>query len=199
MDCEKWMNSFDIKQYYYPIIHWIIILPICQEVFGILTNNYFFINFLFEFPSVWRLLHPLCSFFHPLFFAFFSPEISPLRMWSQPFSFMLYHTYLHEGTGKLRKLNSLKNDLAPSVSICRPRNKGGHPSKFWPSARLLDLDDRLELGTTHRTLLVLYKTNFFDIFKHFLILLILYEESTVVEPRLFDLIRSTSDNRKVWW
>ena len=35
-----------------------------------------------------------------------------------------------------------KYDLPLSVSICRPRTSG-HPSKYWPSARLLDLGDRL--------------------------------------------------------
>ena len=61
-------------------------------------------------------------------------------------------SHLHEGTGKRRKtcINTVghstesvptvyslwKNDLPLSILICRPWT-GGHPSKYWPSAKLL--------------------------------------------------------------
>ena len=73
-------------------------------------------------------------------------------------------SHLHEGTGiPCRKLVPIqlaisqslspvyslwKNDLPLSVSICKPRT-GGHPSKYWPSAKLLDLGDRLVPDTYH--------------------------------------------------
>ena len=45
--------------------------------------------------------------------------------------------------------NSLwKNDLPRSVSMYRPRT-GGHPSKYWPSEKLLHLSDRLAPDTYH--------------------------------------------------
>ena len=70
---------------------------------------------------------------------------------------------LHEGTGKLRKicsdtigywkesvssLQTLKNDILLSFTICRPQTSG-HPSKYWPSTKLLDLGDRLESDIYH--------------------------------------------------
>ena len=53
----------------------------------------------------------------------------------------------HKATEKQRlyqftREQSLKNDLPLSVSMGRPRT-GGHPSKYWPSEKLLDLGDRL--------------------------------------------------------
>ena len=74
---------------------------------------------------------------------------------------LLCWSYLHEGTGKLRKtcadtvghltgsvpsLQSLKNVL--SSLICRPWTDG-HPSKYWPSTKLFDLGDRLAPDTYH--------------------------------------------------
>ena len=53
-----------------------------------------------------------------------------LCRYSRPFN-SLYPVY-----------QSLKNDLPLSVSMCRPRT-GGHPSKYWPSEKLLDLSDRI--------------------------------------------------------
>ena len=110
-----------------------------------------------------HLVFPFSSFFpFPLFFPFFLPEVHPLRMWPQPFSPMLYRICrsLQGNCGKLVPIQSAiqqsqhpvyslwKTDLPLSVSICRPRN-GGHPSKYWPSAKMLDLADRLIPDTDH--------------------------------------------------
>ena len=66
-------------------------------------------------------------FFLSSFFHFLSARGSSLEIVTAAIlSYAVSH--LHEG----------KNDLPLSVSICRPQI-GGHPSKYWPSAKLLDL------------------------------------------------------------
>ena len=79
-------------------------------------------------------------------------------------------SYLHEGPGKLWKicadttshlaesvssLHFLKNNLPLNVSLCRPRT-GGHPSKYWPNTKLLDMGDRLTSDSTHWALSLSY-------------------------------------------
>ena len=51
-------------------------------------------------------------------------------------------------TESVPSLQSEKNDLPLSVSMCRPRT-GVHPSKYRPSAKLLDLGARLVPDTYH--------------------------------------------------
>ena len=102
----------------------------------------------------------ICIFFSffpfPLSLTFFRPEAHPLRIWPQPFSSKLYRvcTRAQENCGKPVPIQSAiqpspppvhslwKNDLPLSDLICRPRTDG-HVSKYWPSAKLLELGDRL--------------------------------------------------------
>ena len=98
----------------------------------------------------------------PFFHVLSARGVTSLRMWPQPISPMMYRicTRAQENCGKpvpiewailqsLSPVNSLwKNDLLLSVSICRPRT-GGHPSKYWLSAKLLDLGDCLVPDTYH--------------------------------------------------
>ena len=116
----------------------------------------------------WFHLYPLLPFTYPhprfpfppflpilLSFTVFPPQIPPLRMWPQPFSPMYRICTRAQGNcGKPVPIQSAiqqspslvyglwKNDLPLSVSICGPQT-GGHPSKYWPSAKLLDLCDCL--------------------------------------------------------
>ena len=102
-------------------------------------------------------------FFHPLFLSLSSRQSFPLEnVTGCILSYSVSH--LNEGTEKLRttcadtnghltvpisRLQSMKNDLSLGVPMCRPLT-GGHLSKYWQSAKLLDLmDDRLEPKTYH--------------------------------------------------
>ena len=104
---------------------------------------------------------PVSAFFN-FFPARGPPPPPPLRMWPQPFSLTLYRICMRtqENCGKPVPIQSAipqrlstvynlwKNGLLLSVSKCRSQT-GGHPSKYRPSARLLDLGDRLVPDTYH--------------------------------------------------
>ena len=137
--------------------------------------------FLFVVPPV-RLsafTYPRPLFHFPPFFRFPFPSLSLrqrsppplLRMWPQP-CILSYATVsnLHEDTGKLRKTcadtvghftesvpsqQSLKKMTSCSTSRYAGREPGGHPSKYWASAKLLDLGAvDTYAPITHRTLSV---------------------------------------------
>ena len=135
-----------------------------------------YIFFLFVFPTIRQLalyisphlcrlspssLPPVTSFLIASYLPSLPPELPPMRMWSQPFFPMLYRICrrAQRNCGKpvptqlfnrvCPQSKSLwKNDLPLSVSVCRPRT-GSHPSKYWPSEKLLDLGDRLAPDTYH--------------------------------------------------
>ena len=93
-----------------------------------------------------RIHMPTLSFSF-LSFTFFPPEVPLLRMSPQPFSPMLLLFPLPASRFPLPA-----SRFPLSVSMCRPRT-GAHPSKYRPSAKLLDLGDRLapRTLTTYRT------------------------------------------------
>ena len=125
------------------------------------------------FPPVWQLALYISPSFSPFlrrpflipchYFLLYRQSYPP---WECETAAILSYavSHLHEGTGKLRKTctdtvghltesvpsltQSLKNDLPLSVSMRRSRT-GGHPSKYWPSEKLLDLGDRLAPDTYH--------------------------------------------------
>ena len=147
-------------------------------------NNY---SFLFGFftcttiafyisPPLFPLLVP--PFFQfPLSFTFSPPEVPPsLRshsLWSC-IAFAQGHRKTAENLCRYnRPFKSLspvyilwKKDLPLSVSICRPRT-GGHPSKYWPSAKQIDLCDCLVSDTYHAPNVVGNNNNYFFIFPLF--------------------------------
>ena len=84
------------------------------------------------------LLHIPISFFpfppvfpFPLSFTFFPPEVPQLRMWPQLFCLMLQKTCA----------DTVNHTVSAKMTSRRPPTCA-HPSKYWPSTKLLDLGDR---------------------------------------------------------
>ena len=127
-----------------------------------------YLNFFYSYFYSWFHLYGYCLFTYPSpRFPLPSPSSRqspppPLRMWPQSFSPMMYRicTRAQENCQKPVPIQSaISPSLSPVYSLwkkwpnaqrfdSRPRT-GGHSSKYWPSAKLLDLCDRLLPDTYH--------------------------------------------------